>query len=473
MSEKTTSTVNTLTVAEIKAELSTRNLSTRGKKDELMTRLLEATNGLSSMTETGETCNFEASKTQSENEAVDIIVAQMEKEACTYSSQGVPSYKLNRTYSKPTSKSDSRGETLQKNIPDVLNVAKVEKELRPLCSALESVAKSLEHANQLLHQERAYSKGLLQENLELKLKLKDMEGKNSGLVDNQISHDTRKKAFQDPSQNSINAKTKDNGYEWQVVRPRRTTLSMEQKSWTERANRKVAPGEETYSEALQNKQPERRNTVDNSLFLSTKEYPALMNSFGTLETKQLNENERKHEENNRARSTAAQKRPTTTEILGDSIVKGIQGHKMKEAINHCENVFVRSFAGANTDAMNSYVCPTIKKAPNRIILHCGTNDLRSKESPWIIAENIIELAKQMESRETEVIVSGIVQRADELNGKALEVNRALERECDRMKLKYIDNSNIDPKLHLNRSGLHLNYAGTVILANNFIREMGY
>ena len=85
----------------------------------------------------------------------------------------------------------------------------------------------------------------------------------------------------------------------------------------------------------------------------------------------------------------------------------------------------------------------------------------------------MELAKQMENRETEVVVSGIVQRADKLNGKALEVNKALERECDRMKLKYIDNCNIDPKLHLNRSGLHLNYEGTLILANNFIREMGY
>ena len=57
-------------------------------------------------------------------------------------------------------------------------------------------------------------------------------------------------------------------------------------------------------------------------------------------------------------------------------------------------------------------------------------------------------------------LSRTVKRADKLNGKALEVNKALERECDRMKLKYIDNSNIDPNLHLNRSGLHLTYEGT-------------
>ena len=167
------------------------------------------------------------------------------------------------------------------------------------------------------------------------------------------------------------------------------------------------------------------------------------------------------------------KKRLTTEILGDSMVKGIQGFKMKEAVRHNENVFVRSFPGANIDAMNSYVCPTMKKSPSRIILHCGTNDLNTNQSPWTIAEDIIELAKAMENKDTEVLVSSIVQRRDKFNGKALEVNKALERECERMRLGFIDNSNIDPKSHLNGSGLHLNVEGTIILANNFIRAMGY
>ena len=34
------------------------------------------------------------------------------------------------------------------------------------------------------------------------------------------------------------------------------------------------------------------------------------------------------------------KKRSTTEILGDSMVKGIQGFKMKEAVRHKENVFV-------------------------------------------------------------------------------------------------------------------------------------
>ena len=98
-------------------------------------------------------------------------------------------------------------------VPDVMGLSKVVKELRPLCSALESVAKSLEYANQLLNQERAYSKGLWKENQELKLKLKDMEVKNSNLVD-QISRDTRKAPLFNPSQNAKNEKIGDNGYNW-------------------------------------------------------------------------------------------------------------------------------------------------------------------------------------------------------------------------------------------------------------------
>ena len=138
---------------------------------------------------------------------------------------------------------------------------------------------------------------------------------------------------------------------------------MKQKSGTS-ANRNIVPGEETYSEALQNKQPERRNSVDNSLFLSTKEFPTLMNSFGILETtatKQLNEDEKKNEEIKHMCSTTARKRPTTTEILGDSIIKGIQGHKMKEAINHSNMYLLDHSKGPTQTRWTVMFAPPSKK----------------------------------------------------------------------------------------------------------------
>lgn len=70
-------------------------------------------------------------------------------------------------------------------------------------------------------------------------------------------------------------------------------------------------------------------------------------------------------------------------------------------------------------------------------------------------------------------VSGIVPRGDRLNEKAMDVNGKLERMCQRRKIPFIDNRNIDPNLHLNGSRLHLNYQGTFFLANNFLRALGY
>ena len=51
---------------------------------------------------------------------------------------------------------------------------------------LEALARGLDSTNQLLHQERAFSKAILQENLELKLKIKELEVKNSHLLDDVI-----------------------------------------------------------------------------------------------------------------------------------------------------------------------------------------------------------------------------------------------------------------------------------------------
>ena len=146
---------------------------------------------------------------------------------------------------------------------------------------------------------------------------------------------------------------------------------------------------------------------------------------------------------------------------------------MKQAINNDQNVYVKSFSGATVDCMNSYVCPTIKKNPKTIILHCGTNDLNSPQAACNIAQDIIDVAKTLETGNNTVIVSGLVPRGDFLNGKATEVNKVLKQLCQSKNLKFIDNSNIDPSFHLNRSRLHLNDYGTTLLANNFIFNLGY
>ena len=99
-------------------------------------------------------------------------------------------------------------------------------------------------------------------------------------------------------------------------------------------------------------------------------------------------------------------------IIGDSIIKGIKGWKLS---NESEKIVV--FGGASTKDIESYIQPTIERAPNILILHCGTNVLKTSTDPEKIAENIISLAKSMETDKNNVIISGITPRNDQLNKK--------------------------------------------------------
>ena len=147
----------------------------------------------------------------------------------------------------------------------------------------------------------------------------------------------------------------------------------------------------------------------------------------------------------------------STEIIGDSMVKHIQGYKMCEATNGQGKIFVRAFHGAKVDDMNSYSVPTTKKNPRRIVIHCGTNDISSGTAPNEVAEEIVDLATNPKSHKNEVFVSSIVARGDRWNERVSQVNNILKDKCNREGLPFIDNSNIEPAHHLNRSNLHSKY----------------
>ena len=58
----------------------------------------------------------------------------------------------------------------------------------------------------------------------------------------------------------------------------------------------------------------------------------------------------------------------------------------------------------------------------KIIIHVGTNDLRSGKNPMEIAEEITKLAIDVKTDENEVSISGLTTRNDELNEKCMKVN---------------------------------------------------
>eukprot|EP00112_Aurelia_sp_Birch-Aquarium-sp1_P017659 Seg4115.1 transcript_id=Seg4115.1/GoldUCD/mRNA.D3Y31 product="hypothetical protein" protein_id=Seg4115.1/GoldUCD/D3Y31 len=79
-------------------------------------------------------------------------------------------------------------------------------------------------------------------------------------------------------------------------------------------------------------------------------------------------------------------------ILGDSIVKHVKGRKIPHSLKNQQRITVKSFPGATTQ---DYAIPTKKRKPGMIILHVGTNDLKSGQTPCEIAGKIDKLAKDL------------------------------------------------------------------------------
>ena len=131
----------------------------------------------------------------------------------------------------------------------------------------------------------------------------------------------------------------------------------------------------------------------------------------------------------------------------------------------CNKVVVKSFPGATIEDMEDFVKPLLRKKPDNVVLHIGTNDLNTVQEPRLAAEGIVNLALQIEgdAPETNLAISGLIARADDKDGKVLSVNKILKKFCRQNHWNFIEHNNIN-QTHLNRGGLHLSKSGSALLA---------
>ena len=177
------------------------------------------------------------------------------------------------------------------------------------------------------------------------------------------------------------------------------------------------------------------------------------------------------ETTNRHNENRNNKNKTNVYILDVIIVKNLNGYLLTWKIKHKHLVKVSSFSEAKISCMTDHVKPTLRDInPDHIILHAGTNDLRSENKANQISKATIDLAASLKNDDNTVTVSGIVPRVDDLNNKANEVNRRLVLLCKERNISFLSHDeSIDPSKHLNESKLHLNSNGIKIFAENFSR----
>ena len=75
-------------------------------------------------------------------------------------------------------------------------------------------------------------------------------------------------------------------------------------------------------------------------------------------------------------------------------------------------MIVKHFSGSTTEYMKTYIQSPLMRDPDRVIIHVGTNDLRSSQDPEITAKNIIDITKSTTTNKNEILVSSIVPIRD-------------------------------------------------------------
>ena len=158
-------------------------------------------------------------------------------------------------------------------------------------------------------------------------------------------------------------------------------------------------------------------------------------------------------------------------IIGDSMIKKIDGYLLTSSINHKYLVKVRPFLAAKSVDMLDYVKPiqTIQRdlEPEAYAIHIGTNNLNTDNTPNEIFSEMLRLIKELKTDKNKVVVSTIIPRGDTYNAKAEKVNTLLKEFCDNNGVDTISHDNINVKKHLNKGKLHLNNKDISSFVRNF------
>ena len=137
------------------------------------------------------------------------------------------------------------------------------------------------------------------------------------------------------------------------------------------------------------------------------------------------------------------------------MLKPVSGAKLSRDIEK-ERIEVKAFPGATKNCLKHHIQPSIPKKSDRLVIHCGSNNLKSEVNRKKTVNDIIQLGKVVKTEINDVVVPGICPRRNRFNQKSNNVNKLLAGKYGENGFDYIPHYNINIRLHLNRDGLHIN-----------------
>ena len=155
-------------------------------------------------------------------------------------------------------------------------------------------------------------------------------------------------------------------------------------------------------------------------------------------------------------------------IVGDSIVKHLTG----PGISKKNHIKIKTNPGATTEDTIDHIKPSIKRKPDSLPAHPGTNDPTNGINTMTKIRKVVATAGEMDNEEKiKLFYFSITCRKDvDKTDEIIAANGRLQKYCLSKGFLFIDNSNIDASC-LNAGKLHLNRQGTSILADNFRKSL--
>ena len=152
------------------------------------------------------------------------------------------------------------------------------------------------------------------------------------------------------------------------------------------------------------------------------------------------------------------------EVVGDSILNNINGI----GISKYGNVKVLPYPGATSEDLKDHVQPSLRRRPDALILHIGTNDITKGIDTIANLQTIVSRVRRRSSN-TRLTVSSVLIRHDQPNieFKVKKLNADLQSFCDENRVAFLSNGNIDDTC-LGKGQLHPNKKGKAFLAKNLI-----
>ena len=94
-----------------------------------------------------------------------------------------------------------------------------------------------------------------------------------------------------------------------------------------------------------------------------------------------------------------------------------------------EKVVAKHFSELIIEDMMTYIKSPLKRGLDCFIIHVGTNNFRIDQHPEIIAGNIVQVANNSKTDTSKVLISSIVPRRNNVNGKGRQVSMFFKKFC--------------------------------------------